>query len=354
VVGLGEGTARVIMSGGVPPAMARSSPQTSTPIALPARTLAPPTPYERRLDEDPGWAMSEGSRYFEGASAVQSALVRVTKRLEELGVSYAVAGGMALFKHGYRRFTEDVDILVSPDGLKKIHQALPGLGYARAFPGSKNLRDTEHGVRIEFLIAGQYPGDGKPKAIAFPPPDAVALERDGIKVLSLPALVELKLASGLSGADRAKDLADVQELIKTLRLPRDFAEQIHESVRAKYHELWSGTRGKRYMMVWRNKFLTTEARSLGDMIATLRDAVQHLEAMLADGVELEPDGGTGDDYARLVTTDPAVAKKYDMHEEDEFWGDDEAESHERGLARLGGAAARRLSGGLLRPWRSRR
>lgn len=301
--------------------MARSGSQAKAPGAPNARSLARPTPYERRLDEDPEWAMSEGGRYFEETSAVHRALVGITKRLEALGVPYAVAGGMALFKHGYRRFTDDVDILVSPEGLKKIHQALPGLGYARAFPGSKNLRDTEHGVKIEFLLAGQYPGDGKPKAIAFPQPEAVALERDGIKVLTLPALVELKLASGLSGADRAKDLADVQELIKVLQLPRDFAERVHESVRAKYHELWAGTRGKRYMMIWRNEFLTTKARSLDDLIATSRDAVDTLEAMRADGVELDPGGGTSADYARLVTTDPAVATKYDMHEEDEFWGD---------------------------------
>jgi hypothetical protein len=25
----------------------------------------------------------------------------------------------------------------------------------------------------------------------------------------------------------------------------------------------------------------------------------------------------------LVTTDPAIAKKYDLHDEREFWGDDE-------------------------------
>ncbi len=43
--------------------------------------------------------------------------------------------------------------------------------------------------------------------------------------------------------------------------------------------------------------------------------------MRADGVTLDPEGGTADDYARLVTTHPAVAEKYDMHEESEFFGD---------------------------------
>ena len=75
-------------------------------------------------------------------------------------------------KHGFRRFTEDVDILVTRDGLKAIHAHLEGLGYVPPFTGSKNLRDTEHGVRIEFLIAGEFPGDGKPKPVAFPGPRA--------------------------------------------------------------------------------------------------------------------------------------------------------------------------------------
>jgi len=273
--------------------------------------------------------MSEGSRHFEKASAVHDALHKIARRLDDLGIPYAVSDGMALFEHGFRRFTEDVDILVTKEGLKAIHAALPGLGYVHAFAGSKNLRDAELGVRIEFLIAGQYPGDGKPKPIHFPEPGAVAVERDGIKYLGLAALVELKLASGISSADRGKDLVDVQELIKILHLPADFSEQIHPSVRPKYAELWASTRtGKRYMTLWRNKFLTLEAKTLDDMIASLRVAVETLEAMRSDGVTLDPDGGTGDDYAHLVTTDPDVARKYGMEDEREFWGEQEGEDQD--------------------------
>jgi hypothetical protein len=53
----------------------------------------------------------------------------------------------------------------------------------------------------------------------------------------------------------------------------------------------------------------------------LHGATESLESMRADGVALDPGGGIGDDYAYLVTSDPAVAKKCDMHEESEFWGD---------------------------------
>src|SRR4051794_3331827 len=73
--------------------------------------------YERHLDRDLRWALSEGSRHFEERSAVFGALYKIARRLNDLGIPYAVVGGMALFRHGLRRFTEDVDILVTRDDL---------------------------------------------------------------------------------------------------------------------------------------------------------------------------------------------------------------------------------------------
>lgn len=59
--------------------------------------------YETRLDNDLNWALHEGSMHFEKESAVHKALVKITRRLADLGIPYAVAGGMAMFFHGYRR-----------------------------------------------------------------------------------------------------------------------------------------------------------------------------------------------------------------------------------------------------------
>ncbi len=194
--------------------------------------------FEEQLAIDPRWALSEGSLFFEDKGAVQESLRRIAARLNELGIPYAIAGGMALFQHGYRRFTEVVDILVTRDGLNAIHKGLDGLGYVRPFEKSKNLRDAQSKVKIEFLVSGEYPGDGKPKPVRFPEPQNVAIECDGIQFLNLPVLIELKLASGMTGSDRLKDLADVQELIKHLNLPQDFQARLNESVREKYLELW--------------------------------------------------------------------------------------------------------------------
>ncbi len=113
------------------------------------------------------------------------------------------------------------------------------MGYVASFVGSKNLRDADTGVRIEFLVAGEYPGDGKPKPVAFPDPATVGVERDGVRCLFLPKLIELKLASGLTNPLRLKDIADVQELIRLLKLPSGLADQLDPSVRGKFLELWT-------------------------------------------------------------------------------------------------------------------
>jgi len=202
-------------------------------------TAALPT-YEQRLRAERDWSMDEGDRHFRYESQVFKTMRNIARRLDDLGIPYAVAGGMSLDAHGFRRLTVDVDILVTRESLKTIHERLEGLGYIPPFTGSKNLRDTESGVRIEFLVAGEFPGDGKPKPVAFPDPARVGVEIDGIRFLSLPTLVELKLASGMTNLARLKDLADVIELIKILGLSPEFAEQLNPYVRDKYLELWQG------------------------------------------------------------------------------------------------------------------
>jgi hypothetical protein len=198
--------------------------------------------YEAKLAEDLEKAFQEGFMHFDEKSAVHNSLRKIASRLKDLGIPYTVVGGMALFSHGVRRFTEDIDILVTAAGLSEAHRQLEGLGYIEPFQGSKQLRDTDTGVRIEFLVTGQFPGDGKPKPVAFPDPADVGVEINGIRFVRLETLIELKLASGMTGGvHRLKDLADVVELIKTLKLAADFAEKLNPYTRDKFMELWNGT-----------------------------------------------------------------------------------------------------------------
>jgi hypothetical protein len=116
---------------------------------------------------------------------------------------------------------------------------LVGRGYLPAFTGSQKIFiDTESGVKIEIVIAGEFPGDGLPKPVAFPDPTGTSIERDAVRFITLEKLVELKLASGLSAPNRLRDLADVQDLIIALDLPLELEEKLDASVRAEYRRLW--------------------------------------------------------------------------------------------------------------------
>jgi hypothetical protein len=182
----------------------------------------------RRVDE-----------FFMKKSPVHQTMRNLALRLPRAGIPYAVVGGMALGLHGYERLTEDVDLLLGREGHERFLHEMVGLGFVPAFAGARRrFRDVVTGVAIDVLVEGEYPGDGKQKPVRFPDPSGLAVEVDGVRTLPLDRLIELKLASGSSAADRLKDLADVQGLIARLSLPRRLA--IDDSVVSAYERLWDG------------------------------------------------------------------------------------------------------------------
>jgi hypothetical protein len=190
---------------------------------------------------------AEGLRYLMGEGSLNNALAQLCEDLDAHGIDYMVIGAVALMAHGYPRFTEGIDLVMTRDGLEAFHRELIGLGYVPAFEGArKRLRATRDGVPVEVILAGEYPGDGRPKPVSFPDPAAASVEIDGVRVVTLERLVELKLASGMTAPDRLKDLADVQELIKARGLGADFAEGLNPYVREQYARLWESVeRGRR-------------------------------------------------------------------------------------------------------------
>ncbi|CAN5571472.1 hypothetical protein BH10ACI1_BH10ACI1_30720 [soil metagenome] len=192
----------------------------------------------QQIISSPVLAYDEGLRFFMGQGTLNEVLRKITKDLENKGISYNVIGAVALNQHGYRRFTEDIDLLMTRDGLEKFRNELVGLGYRPAFEGAtKKFRTTAENVTVEIITSGEFPGDGKPKPVVFPNPADVSIEIDGIKTLTLEKLIELKLASGMTAPHRLKDLADVQELIKIKNLTADYAEKLNPFVREKFLEL---------------------------------------------------------------------------------------------------------------------
>lgn len=173
-----------------------------------------------------------------GAAGVHKALEKLVRVLEAEDIPYAVIGAMALNEFGYQRVTVDVDVLLTAQGLAAFKARHLGRGYVERLPGSRGLRDPEHGVDIDVVLAGSYPGDGLPKPVAFPDPATAAVRGMRIALLPLPTLIELKLASGMTAPHRLKDLADVLELIRALTLSADLSTELNPYVRDKYLELW--------------------------------------------------------------------------------------------------------------------
>jgi hypothetical protein len=70
-----------------------------------------------------------------------------------------------------------------------------------------------------------------PGPVAFPNPDEVSTVIEDIRVLDLPALIQLKLA-----ARRHQDFADVVSLIRVHNLDECFKDKLHESLHGDYTE----------------------------------------------------------------------------------------------------------------------
>jgi hypothetical protein len=156
---------------------------------------------------------------------------RLTKRLEKARIPYAVIGGMAVFAQGHRRATNDVDVLLTEAGLEEFLRRFVPKQYTRQEGRARRFTDLKNQVTIDFLIAGRYPGRGKPGPVAFPDPATVGTVMEEINVVNLPTLIQLKLA-----ARRYRDFGDVVDLIRANNLDESFQQQLHPSLHRDYIE----------------------------------------------------------------------------------------------------------------------
>jgi hypothetical protein len=177
-------------------------------------------------------------RFFMGDAEVQKTVRKLVDILERENFPYAIIGALALNEYGHRRVTVDVDLVMREEDLREFKRRWLGRGYAERKPGTGKLLDTEFGVDIDVLSTGRFPGDDKPKPIAFPDPATTAIRGTPFALLPVERWIELKLASGMVAAHRLKDLADVQELIRSARFDRKMADSLHPWVREKFLELW--------------------------------------------------------------------------------------------------------------------
>ena len=169
--------------------------------------------------------------FFQKRSPQHKTMRRLAKRLKKAGIPYALMGAMAVNAHGAERTTRDVDILLTPEGLERFRQEFVGEVYEPVEGRPRRFKERQSGVTVDCLITGLYPGLGKPGPFAFPDPVEASQEIDKIRVITLPQLVQLKLAAG-----RYYDFGDVVFLIQTHNLDESFLPQLHPSVHQDFIE----------------------------------------------------------------------------------------------------------------------
>jgi hypothetical protein len=175
--------------------------------------------------------LKEIGMFFQKRSPQHQTMRRLARRLEKVGIPYAIMGAMAVNAHRAERTTADVDVLLTREGLERFRTVLLPKFYRPIEGRTRRFVEKKNGVRVDCLVTGHYPGLGKPGPISFPDPEEASEEIQKIRVITLPQLVQLKLA-----ARRHKDFGDVVSLIQVHSLDESFMQQLHPSVHRDFIE----------------------------------------------------------------------------------------------------------------------
>ena len=138
----------------------------------------------------------------------------VDRLLKALDCEAVIGGGWAVWRHGYvGRVTQVVDIVLGADRVSDFLRAAAVAGFDALpqRPGRwPKLVHKETGVTVDILPEGERPGTAShPAPTTLPHPAKIGGTRAILRYVTLPALVELKLAAG-----RARDQSDIIELIR--------------------------------------------------------------------------------------------------------------------------------------------
>jgi hypothetical protein len=187
--------------------------------------------------EDPGaYVLRENT----GTTGLELTARAAVEALAEHDIPHLVAGGLAVQEHGYHRVTLDVDLVV-PDVLEAVEFLTASLaGPFVRVPGCEDrVRDQRNGVFVDLLPAGRVLRQGC--EVPFPEPSEVTGKPTFV---SLEQLISLKLDSWAHNpVHRLKDKADVIELVKARRLPREL--NVAAPVRRHYTETWDALKAER-------------------------------------------------------------------------------------------------------------
>src|SRR3954452_14583598 len=134
--------------------------------------------------------------------------------LQVVNSEAVLGGGWAVWRHGFHgRVTQDVDIVLPADRVDEFLRAaaVSGFDVLPQPPGRwPKLMHRETNIKVDILPEGQRPGTpSRPAPTTLPHPAALGASGATLRYITLPALIELKLAAG-----RVRDEGDVAELIR--------------------------------------------------------------------------------------------------------------------------------------------
>lgn len=163
--------------------------------------------------------------------------------LADAEIPHSVCGGVAVCLHGYQRNTTDVDLIIERERANDVWQRLESAGL-QWDSVNKEFR-TSGGIAVQFLMTGDRAGKDSEVRLPSPAGELNVETIEGLPVLRLSRLIEIKIACGAENVRRMhKDFADVVELIAIRKLDGTFAKHLHKSVRDIYRKLVRNAQGE--------------------------------------------------------------------------------------------------------------
>lgn len=171
--------------------------------------------YSRMISRD------EALMTLHGGGVILEVAREISRIIRAADLDAAIIGGVAVVLHGHVRTTLDVDVYVDDADAFAEQLALAGFEFNK-----RRKEFVREGVPVHLVTSVQAKGGPRRRVVI-----------DDVLTVSLPDLIAMKLRSGLDDLLRARDLADVIDLIRVRRLTTAFAAKLDKSLRADFRQL---------------------------------------------------------------------------------------------------------------------
>jgi hypothetical protein len=160
-------------------------------------------------------------RLFAGTGPVWRALHDLEQRLRDSQIPYVIIGGVALNAYNYPFEAKEVSVIVCRSDHGRFIQQYVGTAYNPVPDTMRHIIDVQYDISIHLCFTGSLAGRrAESEQIRFPDPEEAPIRSDS-RVVSLPLLIDLKIARSF-----IRDLAAVVELIRYNKLTERFAGEL--------------------------------------------------------------------------------------------------------------------------------